>query len=150
MTANRGGDNDPAVLAAIVWQLLDAAFPRSTADAWATGWLGRPEPHLVLNDAIAFDDHGIDLEQALQWHQAGFAAYEATPLADEGWSPSEAETVRDLAEDQETFYDWIATGLPPERVIGYLRAHVGIGESHVFEALGDNVDITLAGLAALL
>lgn len=140
----------PGMRPAIIWALTDQGFPRPTADAWANAWTFIPEPGLVLVEATCFDDHGIPLEEALLWNLHGFFAAEATCFYDAKYTPSQAATVRDLVEYEFEVDDWLATGMPAERVIAYLRAEVEIDEMPAFEAASGGPMGPLSTLAALL
>ena len=141
----------PVVRAAIIWALTDAGFPRPDAETWATGWACRPDPALVVHEAIAYDDHGIPLTQAIDWHQHGFYAYEATGLYDIRWTPADAATIRDLLYDTGIEIDeWAVQGLPADRVIAYLLADVHIDEVDIYEAEPGGPVAVLGMLAALI
>ena len=130
--------------------MLDAGFSRADADSWANGWAGRPEPALVLAEAVAFDDHGIPLTEALAWHGLGFESYEAIALYDARWKPAESARVRDRLFDIADLDEWVATGLPASRVLAYLRAGVSCHEHDAFEGPDKDTDSMLAALGALL
>jgi hypothetical protein len=129
---------------------LDAGFSRSDAELLSENWLGTPDPGLVLHEASAHDDHGIEIGQAIEWHLRRFLSFEATSLYDSGWSPQQAATVRDLCEEPSDFHEWVATGLTAARVTNYLIANVSLDE-HAHLAVDEaDLDAALATMAALL
>lgn len=140
----------PAIRSAIIWALTDAGFPRHDAEAWADGWSMRPDPRLVAHQAITYDDHGIPLAQAIDWHQQGFYAHEATCLYDTRWTPADARTIRDHDHALGDIEDWAATGLPARRVIAYLQASVAVDEVAHYEAAPGGPDAALGMLTGLL
>ena len=141
----------PAVRSAIVWTLTDLGFPRHDAEAWADAWSMKPDLALVAHQAVAYDDHGIPLAQALDWHHRGFIAYEATCLYDARWTPVQAATARELAWNTGTeLDDWLRTGLPADRGIAYLRANVDIDKIDDFEAAPGGPGALVEMLAGLL
>ncbi|MEO9322282.1 hypothetical protein ABFT23_02250 [Nocardioides sp. C4-1] len=142
----------PPVRSAIIWTLTDAGFPRPDAEAWANGWAMNPDPALVAHQAIAYDDHGIPIDHAIDWHQHGFLAHEAICLHDNRWQPADAATARDLTYNHNLgdLDDWITTGLPAHRVIAYLHAQVHVDEVDTYEAQPGGSDDALGMLAGLL
>ncbi len=135
------------IRAANVWALLDECFPREVAEAWADGW----KAGLFVNptEVIAYDDHGIPLDQALTWHQHGFDAAEATCFYDRHYTPEQALKVTLLTNGDEDI-EWLATGLPADRVIAYLHAGVTLAEYDDFENNDDPTDEALTMLAGFL
>lgn len=140
----------PAVRSAIIWTLTDQGFPRHDAEAWANGWSCGPDPAMVAHQAITYDDHGIPIDQAIDWHQHGFYAADACCFYDAGYTPAQAGFVVDLAQTDDAIDDWLATGLPAARVIGYLRAQVNVDEVAEFESAPGGPDALVGALAALL
>lgn len=134
------------IRSANIWALLDECFSRRDAEAWADGW----KAGLFVNPAevIAYDDHGIPLDQAITWHQHGFHAAEAIGFYNRRYTPEQALTVTLLTNDDEDI-EWLATGLPADRVIAYLRAGVTIDEFDAFEASDESGD-ALTMLAGFL
>ncbi|HET7356688.1 MAG TPA: hypothetical protein VFJ09_08445 [Nocardioidaceae bacterium] len=101
------------------------------------GWLVH-----VAAEAIAYDDHGIPLDQAIAWHAQGFEAAEAICFYDRRYTPEQALTVINLTTDEEGV-EWLATGLAADRVIAYLRAGVTLDEYGDWENSDDSTDEAL-------
>ena len=149
MSVQRPLNPDGILHPGIVWALLDAGFPRDDAEQWARSWVLIPEPALVLAHAIAYDDHGIPLQQALEWHQRGFDVGEACGYYDAHYTPVQVAWVELLIHEHDQIEDWLATGLPADRVIAHLHAGVRAHEAAAFEAI-DGTGDTLGMLAAFL
>lgn len=128
--------------------LLDACIPRPDAEAWADPSTWTAGSSIVAAEAIAYDDHGIPLNQAIDWHEHGFYANEAICFYDRRYTPEQAMTVVNLTNHEEDI-EWLATGLPADRVIAYLRAGVTLDEYDDFEHT-DESDDALTMLAGFL
>lgn len=139
----------PTDRSAIVATLLNACFARADAEAWADATTWTAGSSIVAAEAIAYDDHGIPLDQAIAWHAQGFEAAEAICFFDRRYTPEQALTVIDLTNHEEDV-ERLATGLPAERVIAYLRAGVTLDEYDDWEKSNDSSDEALAMLAGFL
>ncbi|GAA4372816.1 hypothetical protein [Nocardioides caricicola] len=139
----------PTDRADIVAMLLDACFPRADAEAWADASTWTAGSSIVTAEAIAYDDHGIPLDQAIAWHAEGFEAAEAICFYDRRYTPEQAVTVIELTNHEED-REWLATGLPADRVIAYLRAGVTLDEYDDWENNDDSSDEALTMLAGFL
>ena len=135
---------DPAT---IIGLLDDAGFPRPDAEAWADGSTWLAGPSIVAAEAIAYDDHGIPLDQAITWHEHGFYAADATCFYDHDYTPEEAATVAHLVDQDADTDERLATGLAADRVIAYLRAGVTLDVYTDFENSDDSTDDALTMLA---
>lgn len=137
----------PTDRSAIIAILVDACIPRPDAEAWADASTWTAGSAIVAAEAIAYDDHGIPLAQAIAWHEQGFYAAEATCFYDQRYTPAQAATVTELADQDADIDEWLATGLPADRVIAYLRAGVTLNEYDDFENSAESADavIMLAG-----
>lgn len=127
--------------------LLDACFARADAEAWADASTWTVGSSIVAAEAIAYDDHGIPLDQAIAWHAQGFEAAEAICFYDRRYTPEQAVTVMNLTNQD---IEWLATGLPADRVIAYLRAGVTLDEYDDWENSDDSTDDALAMFAGFL
>ncbi|HEY0889512.1 MAG TPA: hypothetical protein VGE38_07875 [Nocardioides sp.] len=134
----------PTDRSVIVAMLLDACFSRADAEAWADASTWTAGSSIVAAEAIAYDDHGIPLDQAIDWHAQGFEAAEAICFYDRHYTPEQAQTVINLTHQD---IEWLATGLPADRVIAYLRAGVTLDEYHDCENSDDSTDEALTMLA---
>lgn len=139
----------PTDRSVIVSMLLDACFSRADAEAWADGSTWTAGSSIVAAEAIAYDDHGIPLDQAIAWHSQGFEAAEAICFYDRRYTPEQALTVIDLTTNEEDV-EWLATGLPADRVIAYLRAGVTLDEYDDWENSDASTDEALTMLAGFL
>lgn len=135
---------------AVAWTLIDEGFPPSAAEAWADCWNVWLDPYTVIAQAIAYDDHGVPLDQAINWLQHGFLAAQATCFYDHRYTPLQAATVTELVEHDTDIDEWLATGLPADRVIAYLHAGVTLHEYDDFENSGSPTDEALNMLAGFL
>lgn len=150
MTAYDVGNWLPTIdRSAVILPLLAAGFPLPDAEAWADGSTWLAGSSIVAAQAIAYDDHGIPIDQAITWHEHGFYAAEATCFYDHCYTPAQAATVTDLAGQDSDIDEWLATGLPADRVIAYLRAGVTLNEYADFEN-NEGTTETLTMLAGLL
>ncbi|NYD40021.1 hypothetical protein [Nocardioides panaciterrulae] len=136
----------PTDRSVIVAMLLDACFPRADAEAWADGSTWTAGSSIVAAEAIAYDDHVIPLDEAIAWHAQGFEAAEAIYFYDRRYTLEQAITVINLTNQD---IEWLATGLPADRVIAYLRAGVTLDEYGDWES-SDATDDALTMLAAFL
>lgn len=139
----------PTDRSVIVAMLLDACFSRADAEAWADASTWTAGSSIVAAQAIAYDHHGIPLDQAIAWHAQGFEAAEALCFYDRHYTPEQAATVVDLTTGEEDV-EWLATGLPADRVITYLRAGVTLDEYADWEDGDDSSDEGLTMLAGFL
>ena len=139
----------PMARNAIVRCLLAEGFTRADANIWGNNWAGWPDLDDVACTAIAYDDHGVPAEQAVDWNDERFLPHEALRLYDIGWTPAEAAWIRDLLPDADCdITDWANLKIPPARVAEYLAAGMTTYEVATLEESQPPSTETLSFMAA--
>lgn len=142
-------DNHSAYVGAIRQHLLDLCFTREEASVWANAWSCQTPPEAAVAQAVEFDDLGIPLAKAAEWHLAGFYAREAVAWIRGGFTISQADHIVARIGVFEAC-EWLDLKMPPALVTAFVNAGVAPDEAPTWMAL-DPEDRTarLTMLAAL-
>ena len=110
-------ERHPMVRTGLIRALLAESYPLNVAEQWADGWSQEPDLRAFVSQVNAFDDLGIDINEAIAWHRHGFYAADAARLRRRCRTPQQARDLLDAIESDDELDAWLATGIPVVRII---------------------------------